>query len=384
MTALSPSAFLCTATSSVLCVTVVSNNCATLAPSASCQIQLRYQGEAGEFSQPGVLQFPITPSSSTTATTYNLPFTQVVPAPITPSTGISVSPSVLQFPATAFGQDSAPLTVTVTNNSQMDLGLNAASIPDFIVDPSCGPLLPGKSCNLSVRFVPSSGVPNASGAVVINAFDASSAAPAITGANPADFSMSGSCTSIPANSSCQLSVSFNPSATGTRMASLSIGTGSTVDPNNGQLITTSTTVTLSGIGVAIGPGAEVHPRRLHFRRREVGSISEARRIILTNPGNTALALPAPALTGANPLDFRLSGSCNSIAAGARCELHVQFSPTAEGNRSATLVIPTGGSANVTVPVVLTGTGCISDVRDEDRHRRDEDCDRGRDEEQGDR
>jgi hypothetical protein len=203
--------------------------------------------------------------------------------------------------------------------------------------------------------------------------------PVLSGANPSDFTMSGSCTAIPANSACSLNVVFNPSATGTRTAAITVGTGTMVNPDNGLPVNASTTVNFTGVGVATGPGAAVHPLNVHFRRREVGSVSREERIFLRNPGTTTLTLPAPpAITGADPLDFRLTGICSSIAVGGHCELEVQFAPTAEGRRSATLSIPTGGRANGSAQVSLTGTGCLAD--DEERHERDEEgCERKHDE-----
>jgi hypothetical protein len=186
----------------------------------------------------------------------------------------------------------------------------------------------------------------------------------VSGANPSDFTIAGDCTTIPANATCSLNVIFTPSATGTRTASLPIGTGAGA----------STTVAFTGVGVATGPPATVHPLRLHFHKRLVGSTSEPRKIFLTNPGTATLMLPAPpTITGANPLDFRLNDACASIAAGSFCELGVQFTPTTGGTRSATLSIPTGGSANTSVSVSLEGIGCVR-ARLEERHDRDDsDC-----------
>ena len=201
------------------------------------------------------------------------------------------------------------------------------------------------------------------------------ALPAISGAAAADFSVTGTCTTIPGNASCQLSVTFDPSAVGSRTASLVIGTGTAVDPTTQQPVSTSSTVAFTGVGVAAGPGATVHPLIVHFRRREVGSVSREEKIFLRNPGTTTLTLPAPpAIIGADSQDFRLTGICSSIAAGGHCELGVQFAPTAEGRRSATLSIPTGGSANGPAKVSLAGTGCLADHQ-QHHERDDEGCER---------
>jgi hypothetical protein len=165
-----PGISLCKARSDTYCVAVVANDCATLAPGAACQIQLMWQGPLWS----GALQIAMTPSSATTASNYTLPF-NAAPMPSSPPPAIpSVSPSVVQFPATPFGQVSAPLKVTVTNASQTTAMITASSQPDFIIDPSCGPIAPNQSCTLSVRFVPSSGAQQDGGQLAINAYDAAS------------------------------------------------------------------------------------------------------------------------------------------------------------------------------------------------------------------
>jgi hypothetical protein len=118
----------------------------------------------------------MTPSSATAASNYIISVAASAAPSSSPSTTVTASPSVLQFPATPFGQVSAPQMVTVTNPTQSTVTVRASSLSDFVIDPSCGPLTPGQSCTLSVRYVPNSGVQHGTGQLTINAYDVTSTA----------------------------------------------------------------------------------------------------------------------------------------------------------------------------------------------------------------
>jgi len=69
-----------------------------------------------------------------------------------------------------------------------------------------------------------------------------------------------------------------------------------------------------------------------------------------------LSIAGVGITGQNPGDFAQTNNCGtSVATGASCTFTVTFTPTASGNRSATLNITdnAGGSPQ---QVNLAGTG----------------------------
>jgi len=83
------------------------------------------------------------------------------------------------------------------------------------------------------------------------------------------------------------------------------------------------------------------PLTAPFPQQLVGTTSPTSTIVVTN---TALALVtfagAVAVTGPNSSDFAVSDTCHSapLAAGATCTITITFTPSAAGDRTATLVI----------------------------------------------
>src|SRR5262249_55153558 len=153
-----------------------------------------------------------------------------------------------------------------------------------------------------------------------------------TGVNPGDFVQTNTCgTSVPANSSCTISVSFRPSALGARSAALTINSN---DPNNPTLA-----VTVSGTG--IGPVAVLTPTTVPFGNQLKGTTSAAQIVTLKNAGSagSTLTINGKNITGANPGDFAQTNNCGaSLAAGVSCTFSVTFTPSAVGARGATLSV----------------------------------------------
>jgi hypothetical protein len=175
----------------------------------------------------------------------------------------------------------------------------------------------------------------------------------ITGTNPTNFARSGgTCAnagSIAASASCTIILTFTPSATGARSATLNIqGTVNASDSLTG-------TGTLPVIGLAPSPAA--------FGNQNVGSPSSPLTVTVSNTGTATQTLSTPffTITGANAGDFaRSGGTCanaGSIATSASCTIILTFTPAATGSRSATLTIQ--GTVNATDS--LTGTGIASAV-----------------------
>jgi methionine-rich copper-binding protein CopC len=170
---------------------------------------------------------------------------------------------------------------------------------------------------------------------------------ALAGANASDFGQSNNCgSSLAAGSNCTISVTFTPSASGTRRASLSVmntaGTG-------------LQTVSLTGTGAA-GAAVSLSSTSLAFGDEPAALTSAPQSVTLTNTGGVALNITSIAITGANASDFAETNTCGSaVAAGAHCTMAVLFTPSAAGARAATLSIADNASGG-TQTVALSGTG----------------------------
>jgi hypothetical protein len=206
-----------------------------------------------------------------------------------PVTGVTASPSALSFGSQATGTTSSAQVVTVSNPTS-----SAASVSSI----------------------------TASG----------------------DFAQTSTCGSpIAAGGSCTVSVTFTPTATGTRTGSLTINAGGVTN-----------TVSLSGTGTAPGPVLNATPASLSFGATLVGSSAATQTVTVTNSGTTAASVSAVAVTG----DFAQTSNCSSVAVGGSCTVTVKFTPTAGGTRSGTLTV-TGNANNSPLTVGLSGTGISS-------------------------
>jgi hypothetical protein len=169
---------------------------------------------------------------------------------------------------------------------------------------------------------------------------------AVSGANASDFTQTNNCgSSVAAGANCTINVTFKPSGSGSRAASLTVTDNATNSPQ---------AVSLSGTGAS--PLASVSPTSLAFASQSVGTTSAAQTVTLTNSGNATLNVTSIALSGANTSDFGQTNNCgSSVAAGAYCTISVTFTPSASGSRAASLSI-SDNAAGSPQSVSLTGTG----------------------------
>ncbi|HEV2380406.1 MAG TPA: FG-GAP-like repeat-containing protein [Terriglobia bacterium] len=167
----------------------------------------------------------------------------------------------------------------------------------------------------------------------------------ISGSNPADFSETNNCgSSVAAGASCTISVTFKPTAKGTRTASLSIVDNAPGSPQ---------TVSLTGAGTEV----KLSPASLNFGSVQVGHRSAAKTVTLTNTGTVLLSITNIGITGTNGGDFAETNTCGvTLGAGSSCSISVMFTPRAKGNRTGSLSISdNGGGSPQTVSVSGTGT-----------------------------
>jgi hypothetical protein len=157
-----------------------------------------------------------------------------------------------------------------------------------------------------------------------------------------DFAETNDCgSSVPAAASCTFSVTFTPTAPGSRSGSIAIQDDAAGSPH---------LINLAGDGS--GPGASLAPTSLTFPGQLVGTSSAAKAATLTNSGNLALNISGIQVTG----DFAQNNNCPAqLPSGSSCTLNITFSPTVSGPRNGTLTISDNAYGS-TQSVILIGTG----------------------------
>jgi len=159
----------------------------------------------------------------------------------------------------------------------------------------------------------------------------------------------GSCAAtLAANSSCTFGIVYSPTSATASTGSVAIG-----DTLGGPVA--GSPVALSGTGVE---RVSVTPPALGFGSLQVGQISAAQFVTLTNGTSTAINTIAVAFSSTTQFSGTTSGTCGTtLAAGASCTIGVVFHPTTAGGQSADLTI-TSSTTVIGSPVTLTGTGLV--------------------------
>jgi Transmembrane protein 131-like N-terminal/Abnormal spindle-like microcephaly-assoc'd, ASPM-SPD-2-Hydin len=162
----------------------------------------------------------------------------------------------------------------------------------------------------------------------------------IVGSNSSDFAETNTCgPTLAPKDNCQVSVTFTPTAAGSRSAAVSITDNAPGSPQTVGLLGT-TAVSLS-------------PFRLTFPSQYVGTSGSPQTVTLTNTATTALTITS---VTASPADFAPHSSCgSSIAPGASCSISVVFEPTTSGARNGVVTV-TDSASDSPQTAALTGMG----------------------------
>ena len=311
--------------------------------------------------------------------------------------GVSVSPSSLNFASQAVGTTSAAQVVTLINNLSTTLtissiGFTGANSGDFAQTNTCVPsVAAGGSCTINVTFDPAasgsrSGTLNVTdnagnspqtvsltgtgavpvtlstttlsfGAVLIGS---SATAPAVTLTNNqtvsltnisisvtgAAFSQVNTCGSgIGPGAHCTITVTFAPTTSGSQTGSVNISDSASNSPQ---------TITLKGSGQL---PVTLTPATLAFGTQSVGTTSAPETETVTNNQKVTLTITSITIAGANASNFtQTATTCGStLSAGAKCTITLTFTPSAKGARSATLKLADSASTSPQT-AKLTGTG----------------------------
>jgi hypothetical protein len=177
----------------------------------------------------------------------------------------------------------------------------------------------------------------------------------VSGADAGDFVAPSMCSPQPflpantgPNSTCSIGISFTPTATGPRQATLMI----TADAAPAQ------SAQLTGSATAAQAGITMAPVSLSFPSTLQGATSPPQTVTLTSSGAAALHISTVLLTGANANDFAMTNACSGpYPANASCTITVTFSPLGDGARTASITIADEAPGSMQmVPLTGTGTG----------------------------
>jgi YVTN family beta-propeller protein/parallel beta-helix repeat protein len=159
-----------------------------------------------------------------------------------------------------------------------------------------------------------------------------------------DFSVSDTCTTIPARGSCSPLVTFQPRAVGERTGTLTIRALSEVSPY---------VVQLRGVGeVNPLPALMASISQAGFGNAFVGAAAQIT-FELRNIGQVPVVIDSIAPLG----DFLASHACTTIPALGTCPVTIYFVPNGVGRRAGSLAIRSNAEGSP-LRIDLSGTGCM--------------------------
>jgi len=166
----------------------------------------------------------------------------------------------------------------------------------------------------------------------------------VTGTNSTDFAQTDTCgSSVPPGASCVVSVTFTPTAQGTRTGAVTIKDNAAKNPQ---------TISLTGTGTVV----ELSPASLDFGNQPVGTTSTAQTVTITNTGSTLLNIHGIGIAGPDFGDFGYTTTCSaSLLPNASCAVNVTFTPTITGARTGAAKVSDDGGGSPQA-VTLSGTG----------------------------
>ena len=190
---------------------------------------------------------------------------------------------------------------------------------------------------------------------------------ALSGANAADFTVAVQpSASVAAGAGTTFQVSFDPSATGTRSATISIASNDTNEnPYNFAIQgvgTAAPEIGLIGNGAAVADGSATPAAANHtdFEKTKLDGGIVTRTFTIQNTGTGTLNLsgsPLVAVGGAHAADFTVTvPPAASVAAGASTTFQISFDPGLAGTRGATITIASDDADEALFDFAIRGAG----------------------------
>ncbi len=367
------------------------NNCSSVNAGATCLIGVTFTPTTT-----GVISGTLTLTDSASTSPQTVPLT---------GTGIAASlvfsPPSLTFADQTVGTSSTASTVTLTNSGTAALTITSVTITgtnaaDYSQTNTCGSsVAAGASCSINVVFTPTaSGTRTASISVADSAVGSpqtvpltgTGIAPAVTlsptslvfasqvlgttspaksvtlsntgnatltinsitlsGPNVSDYSQTNNCGgSLAQATSCTINVTFTPTATGSRVATLSVSDSA---PGSPQTVSISGTATSSAVSFSNSS--------VSFVNQVIGTSSPPTGVTLFNSGFATLTISSITIMGTNAGDYSQTNNCGtSVASFSYCTINVIFTPTAAGTRTGSISVADNANGSPQ-SVSLSGTG----------------------------
>jgi len=248
----------------------------TIAPNASCAQPMNFNPTGATGTQNGTITF--TDNAGTGTQVVNLTGQNVATGP-----AIKLTPSGLAFTVLPIGTTSGAQFVTVTNTS-------AATVTSLSVGN------PSPATDFAI----------------------------VSGSNNCAASLN-------AAAQCSFQVTFTPTAAGLRSAAITVANSAA-----------NQTLTLAGFGETATLSAYVKDPSLVFPNQVIATTSNAQNITLVNNGDVPLTIASVGISGTDMGDFTPSNGCpispSTLNPNATCSVGMTFTPSAAGNRTATVTI----------------------------------------------
>lgn len=153
--------------------------------------------------------------------------------------------------------------------------------------------------------------------------------------------------------SASLSIVFTPAAAGPREATFTVPSNDPDLPSFGFTLV-SQGVAVPNLQLQINGAITAHGQTFDFGTLDVGDTG-AVTLQITNTGTATLSVSGVSVTGTHAADFTASSIVATLGPGSSVSGSLAFSPTAPGNREATLNLNNNSDRNP-FSVVLRGTG----------------------------
>ena len=304
------------------------------------------------------------------------------------SSAVTLSTTNLNFALLLVGKTSNGQRVTLSNMGTATLSITSIiAVGDFSQTNNCGSsLVAGRSCAIIVTFTPTSaGVRTGSMTFSDSASDSpqvvtldgtgtyvklsasqlnfptlrliGTTSPAkqllVTNTNPSasvtvnsvipmgDFAQTNNCNAplSPGGGHCTVSVTFSPTASGTRNGTISVNDSDGGSPQMAALSGMATAVSLS-------------PTTIAFSAQPVNTPSNPLTSTLTNVGGSSLTILSINAVG----DYSQTNNCiGPLSAGSHCLITVTFTPSASGTRNGAVTVADTDGSNLQT-LTVTGTG----------------------------